>query len=47
MNFNDKEHNYIESDEEREAGHLDTREDNQACENLGCDISTLDVSVAG
>ncbi|MFP4388260.1 MAG: hypothetical protein ACLFRG_14675 [Desulfococcaceae bacterium] len=33
--------NYIESDEEREEGHLDTRKNIQECEkpdpNLGCD----------
>ena len=47
MNFTDKVHDYIESDDEREAGHVDTREQNQACNRLGCDINILEVSVAG
>ena len=47
MNFSEKEHNYIESDEEREAGHVDTREANQTCDKLGCDNDILEVSVAG
>lgn len=47
MNFNEREHNYIESDEEREAGHVDTREQNDTCNQLGCDINILEVSVAG
>ena len=33
MKFTDKEHNYIESDEERESGHEDTRYRNFECEN--------------
>ena len=47
MNFNDREHNYIENDEEREAGHIDTREKNQTCDIQGCDLNILEVSVAG
>jgi len=35
---------YIETDEEREEGHLDTREKNFECEDkdphLGCDMGT-------
>jgi hypothetical protein len=42
MRFTDKEHNYIESDEEREVGHQDTRELNHKCKNpdlaLGCNL---------
>ena len=42
MKFTDKDHNYIESDDKREAGHADTRRFNQRCENpdprLGCDL---------
>ena len=34
-------HSYVESDREREEGHVDTREDNFKCDNpdpsLGCD----------
>lgn len=48
MKFADKEHNYIESDEEREAGHEDTRYKNFECENkspsLGCNLG---IDVAG
>ena len=47
MKFTDKEHNYIESDEEREAGHEDTRYRNFECENksqLGCNLG---IDVAG
>jgi hypothetical protein len=47
MKFTDKEHNYIESDEEREAGHEDTRYKNFECENksrLGCNLG---IDVAG
>ncbi len=47
MNFTENEHNYIESDAEREAGHVDTREQNQICDRLGCDLNILEVSVAG
>ena len=40
--------NYIESDNEREEGHVDTRERNFECENkdprLGCDMG---IDVAG
>ncbi|MEE4362318.1 MAG: hypothetical protein V2J08_00170 [Desulfotignum sp.] len=40
--------NYIESDNERDEGHVDTREKNFACENpdkhLGCDPG---IDVAG
>ena len=47
MNFNEKEHNYIESDEERESGHEDTRYKNFGCESssqLGCNLG---IDVAG
>ena len=47
MEFTDKEHNYIESDEERESGHDDTRHKNFECEDqtrLGCDPG---IDVAG
>jgi hypothetical protein len=41
-------HDYIESDIEREKGHVDTRERNFECENkdphLGCDMG---IDVAG
>ncbi len=40
--------NYIESDREREEGHVDTRQNNFECENkdkhLGCDLG---IDVAG
>ena len=40
--------NYIETDEEREEGHVDTRERNFECENkdprLGCNLG---IDVAG
>ena len=42
MKFTDKDHNYIESDEERNEGHVDTRYNNLECEDpdpsLGCDM---------
>ena len=42
MKFTDKDHNYIESDEEREAGHQDTRGLIHKCDNpdpaLGCNL---------
>ena len=42
MKFTDKDHNYIESDEEREVGHEDTRDFNHQCEDpdpsLGCNL---------
>lgn len=45
MNFTDKEHNYVESDEEREEGHEDTRHKNFECDNrLGCNLG---IDVAG
>ena len=41
-------HNYIESDEARDKGHVDTRESNFECENkdprLGCNLG---IDVAG
>jgi hypothetical protein len=41
-------HNHIETDDEREQGHVDTRERNFECENkdphLGCDLG---IDVAG
>ena len=37
MKQNEKDHNYIESDEERESGHEDTRYKNSGCDHpLGC-----------
>jgi len=47
MNFTDREHNYIEGEEERETGHEDTRNKNFECENtsrLGCNLG---IDVAG
>lgn len=47
MNFTEDDHNYIESDQEREQGHPDTRHRNFECENksqLGCDPG---IDVAG
>ncbi len=47
MNFSEKEHNYIESDVERESGHEDTRYKNFGCESssqLGCNLG---IDVAG
>jgi len=47
MKFTEKEHNYIESEEEREAGHEDTRHKNFECESktrLGCNLG---IDVAG
>jgi hypothetical protein len=47
MKRDDKEQSYIESDEERERGHEDTRHKNFECEkktDLGCDPG---VDVAG
>ena len=45
---NNREDNYIETENEREAGHVDTRDANQDCEkpdkNLGCDLG---IDVAG
>ena len=42
------EHNYIESDKEREEGHVDTRKWNFECDNkdphLGCNLG---IDVAG
>ena len=41
MNFTELEHDYIESDEEREAGHQDTRYKNLGCENpIGCNLGS-------
>ena len=41
MKFTDRDHNYIESDEERNEGHVDTRHRNFECvkpdPSLGCD----------
>ncbi len=43
-----KEQSYVESDSERDKGHVDTREENFQCEkpdpNLGCDPK---IDVAG
>lgn len=48
MNRNENETSYVESDQEREAGHVDTRGNNFECEkpdpNLGCDMG---IDVAG
>jgi len=47
MSNHRNENNYIESDEEREAGHVDTRHFNFECESfdsIGCDTG---VDVAG
>jgi hypothetical protein len=45
MTFTEKEHNYIESNEEREEGHEDTRYKNFECDHpLGCNLG---VDVAG
>jgi hypothetical protein len=47
MKFTHEEHNYIESDEERESGHEDTRYKDSECENktsLGCNLG---IDVAG
>ena len=42
MKFTDKRNNYIESDEERNEGHVDTRRQNFECDepdpSLGCDM---------
>ena len=42
MKFTDNDHNYMESDEERNEGHKDTRYYNFECEkpdpSLGCDM---------
>jgi hypothetical protein len=43
MKFTDREHHYIEAEEEKEAGHEDTRHKNFKCENktrLGCNLGT-------
>jgi hypothetical protein len=47
MRFTESDHNYIESDEEREVGHEDTRYKNFECEikpRLGCNPG---IDVAG
>jgi hypothetical protein len=45
MKFTEKEHNYIESEEEREEGHEDTRYKNFECDHpLGCNLG---IDVAG
>jgi len=48
MKYSDRDHNYIESDEERESGHVDTRHRNFECENKdaaqGCNLG---IDVAG
>ena len=47
MRFTDRDDNYIESDEEREIGHEDTRYKNFQCETnskLGCNLG---IDVAG
>ena len=47
MKFTEKEHNYIETDDERESGHEDSRYKNFECANnsqLGCNLG---IDVAG
>jgi hypothetical protein len=47
MKFTDKDHNYIDNDEERDSGHEDTRYKNLECKNktkLGCNLG---IDVAG
>jgi len=45
MSFTELLHDYIETDEEREVGHVDTRFRNLGCENpVGCDLG---IDVAG
>ena len=47
MSDHNREDNYIESDEERESGHTDTRQFNHECEtfdSIGCNSG---VDVAG
>ena len=45
MKFTETEHNYIETDEEREEGHIDVRTSNHQCDGpLGCDLG---IDVAG
>ena len=47
MSRNEQVQNYIESEEERESGHIDTRDKNFECENktsYGCDPG---IDVAG
>ncbi len=47
MKFTEKDHNYIESDDERESGHQDTRYKNFECETkdgIGCNWG---IDVAG
>lgn len=45
MEYTDKEHNYIESEKEREEGHEDTRYKNMGCADaLGCNPG---IDVAG
>lgn len=45
MSSDNREHNYIESDEKRESGHEDTRHKNLGCDHsLGC---YLGVDAAG
>ena len=42
MKFSINEHDYVESDEEKKNGHIDTRQHNFKCDNpdrsLGCDL---------
>ena len=47
MNFTDGEHNYIESEDERDAGHEDTRQSNFECENKTLLGWNLGIDVAG
>ncbi|WP_300671245.1 hypothetical protein [Desulfoluna sp.] len=45
MKFTETYHDYIESDEEREEGHIDVRTLNHLCEDpTGCDLG---IDVAG
>ena len=44
MKFTDKDHNYIESEEEAGEGHEDTRHKNFGCDHrLGCNLG-MDVA---
>lgn len=45
MKFTENDHDYIESEDERDEGHIDVRTPNLNCEGpLGCDLG---IDVAG
>jgi hypothetical protein len=44
MNFTETNHNYIETEEEREIGHIDVRHPDFECGPLGCELG---IDVAG